>query len=277
MGVMITNGLWSDYASMAVRTGGPGPSGLSMLVVPLLNTPGVRMRRIKVGGQTSAGTTFIELDDVKVPISNLIGKEGMGMIYVMQNFNHERLSISIGVNRLSRVALSSAFEYVMKREAFGKTLMEQPVVRHRLAKCGAELEAHWAWIEQFTYMMTKLSEEEANRELGGLTALAKAQAGKVLEVCASTAVLLFGGNGYTKSGQGEIAESKFEAQSRFLGSIKCMLTNIGIYREVPGARIPGGSEDVMLDLAIRQLVKNFQRKTKELETIQERPKGSSKL
>jgi acyl-CoA dehydrogenase len=56
-----------------------------------------------------------------------------------------------------------------------------------------------------------------------------------------------------------------------------MLTAAGIYREVPGARIPGGSEDVMLDLAIRQLVKNFQRKTKELETIQERPKGSSKL
>jgi alkylation response protein AidB-like acyl-CoA dehydrogenase len=187
-----------------------------MLVVPLLNTPGVSMRRIKVGGQTSGGTTFIELDDVKVPVSNLIGKEGMGMIYVMQNFNHERLSISIGVNRLSRVALSSAFEYVMKREAFGKTLMEQPVVRHRLAKCGAELESHWAWIEQFTYCMTKLTEEEANRELGGLTALAKAQAGKVLEVCASTAVLLFGGNGYTKSGQGEIAERKSPGNSILL-------------------------------------------------------------
>ncbi len=52
---------------------------------------------------------------------------------------------------------------------------------------------------------------------------------------------------------------------------------IGIYREVPGARIPGGSEDVMLDLGIRQLVKNFQRKTKELEAEMERPKGSSKL
>lgn len=87
---------------MAVRTGGPGPSGLSMLVVPLLNTPGVTMRRIKVGGQTSAGTTFIELDDVKVPISNLIGTEGQGMKYVMQNFNHERLTISISVNRISR-------------------------------------------------------------------------------------------------------------------------------------------------------------------------------
>jgi len=205
----ITNGLWSEYASMAVRTGGPGASGLSMLVVPLLNTPGVSMRRIKVGGQTAAGTTFIELDDVKVPVSNLIGVESMGMKYVMQNFNHERLTISISVNRISRVAISAAFEYCLKREAFGKTLMEQPVVRHRLAKCGADLEAHWAWIESFVYMMTKLSEEKANQELGGLTALAKAQAGRVIEVCASTSVLLFGGNGYTRSGQGEIAESRF--------------------------------------------------------------------
>ena len=148
----------------------------------------------------------------KLAATNLIGKEGMGMKYVMQNFNHERLTISISVNRISRVALSAAFEYCLKREAFGKTLMEQPVVRHRLAKCGADLEAHWAWIEQFTYCMTKLSEEEANKELGGLTALAKAQAGRVVEVCASTAVLLFGGNGYTKSGQGEIAERMFPSQ-----------------------------------------------------------------
>ncbi|TVY84130.1 Acyl-CoA dehydrogenase apdG [Lachnellula suecica] len=253
----ITNGLWSHYASMAVRTGGPGPGGLSMLVVPLLDTPGVSMRRIKVGGQTTAGTTFIELDDVKVPVSNLIGVEGQGMKYVMQNFNHERLTISISVNRISRVALSAAFEYCMKREAFGKSLMDQPVVRHRLAKAGADLEAHWAWTEQFTYCMTKMSHVDANRELGGLTALAKAQAGRVIEACAMTAVLLFGGNGYTKSGQGEIAEMAF--------------------REIPGAKVPGGSEDVMLDLAVRQLVKNFRAKTKELETSMERPSGSSKL
>ncbi|RAL67542.1 hypothetical protein DID88_008297 [Monilinia fructigena] len=207
----ITNGLWSDYATMAVRTGGPGPSGLSLLVVPLLNHPGVTMRRIKVGGQTSAGTTFIELDSVHVPIDNIIGARGL------------------------------------------------PVVRHRLAKCGAELESHWAWIEGYTWMMTQLSEEEANRELGGLTALAKAKAGMVLESCASTAVLLFGGNGYTKSGMGELVER--------------------IFREIPGARIPGGSEDVMLDLSIRQLVKNFQSKVKDENEKAglERPRGDSKL
>lgn len=74
----ITNGFWTDYASMAVRTGGEGSGakGLSMLVVPLKGYPGVTMRRFKVGGQISAGTTFIELDDVKVPVENLIGEEG---------------------------------------------------------------------------------------------------------------------------------------------------------------------------------------------------------
>ena len=249
----ITNGIWADYSAMAVRTGGPGPGGLSMVVVPLKGYPGVSMRRLKVAGQISAGTTFIELDDVMVPIENLIGNEGMGMRYIMTNFNHERLAIAVGATRQARVALSAAFEYCLKREAFGKTLMDQPVVRHRLAKAGAELETLWAWVEQFLYQMCHLTKEDADRELGGLTALAKAKAGMVLKECADTAVLLFGGNGFTTSGQGEIAEA--------------------IYREVPGARIPGGSEDVMLDLAVRQLVKNFQNKTK----MMERPEGSSRL
>lgn len=79
---------------MAVRTGGPGPTGLSMLVVPLLNTPGVTMRRIRVGGQSAAGTTFIELDDVKVPAENLIGQEGMGMKYGASPLPLPRLHIA---------------------------------------------------------------------------------------------------------------------------------------------------------------------------------------
>merc|ERR1712193_163302 len=95
----------------------------------------------------------------------------------------------------------------MKREAFNKTLIEQPVVRHRLAK---------------------------------------ADGGMVIAHCAEVATLLFGGNGYTKSGQGERIER--------------------IYREVMGVRIPGGSEDVMLDLAVRQLLKNYQAATKALKS-----------
>lgn len=84
----ITNGVWSDYAAMAVRTGGPGAKGLSMLWVPLKGHKGVEMRRLKVSGQISAGTTFIELDDVEVPVENLIGEEGRGMIQIMTNFKY---------------------------------------------------------------------------------------------------------------------------------------------------------------------------------------------
>ena len=212
-----------------------------MLVVPLKGQKGVSCRRIKVAGQISAGTTYIELDDVHVPKENLIGKEGEGMRYIMNNFNHERMFISVGTTRQARVALSSAFEYCMKREAFGKvqlklsppfpvfififfffpkgeeanraynlnqTLMDQPVVRHRLAKCAAMLEAQQTWVESFAYQLTKLSKKDADRELGGLTALCKANAGIVIDECARCAVLLFGGNGFTRTGQGEIAESK---------------------------------------------------------------------
>jgi alkylation response protein AidB-like acyl-CoA dehydrogenase len=127
----------------------------------------------------------------------------------MTNFNHERLSIAIGATRQARVALSAAMEYVLKREAFGKPLIDQPVVRHRLAKAGALLESQWAWVEQFVYQMTKLPKASADIELGGLTAMVKAQAGIVLNECAQVAQLLFGGNGYTKSGQGELVESRW--------------------------------------------------------------------
>lgn len=271
----ITNAIWSHYATMAVRTGGKGPGGLSLLVVPLRDTDGVEMRRIKVSGNGCAGTTFIDLDEVKVPVENLLGDEGMGMKYISEstsiyrsfcsidngllvtNFNHERLFMSIGVCAQARVALSTAIGYALKREAFGHPLINQPVVRHRLAKAGAELESLWSWIESLVYSMTRLSKSVADVELGGLTALAKAKAGLVFNECAQTAVLLFGGNGYTRSGQGELVER--------------------MNRDVFGARIPGGSEDVMLDLAVRQLVKNFRRKSDELEGGQLAARGLAKI
>jgi acyl-CoA dehydrogenase len=248
---------------MAVRTGGPGPTGLSVLVVPLKNHPGVTMRRLKVSGQITGGTTYIELDDVKVPVSNLIGKEGQGMRIIMTNFNHERLVISVGVTRSARVALSAAFSYCLKREAFGKTLMDQPVVRHRLAKAGAELETMYAWVEQILYQLCYMSKEESDIQLGGLTALAKAKSAMVLNECAQVAVLLFGGNGFTQTGQGELVEGEL-ISSISEGFKTNNFTFIAILRDVPGARIPGGSEDVLLDLSVRQLVKIYQAQEKKL-------------
>lgn len=208
---------------MAVRTSNTGGAGLSLLVVPLLDYPGVKMRKMKLSGGGSGGTTFIELDEVKVPVENLIGHEGMGMKYIMTNFNHERLSIAIGATRVARVALSTALEYCLQREAFGNPLIDQPVVRHRLAKCGALLESQAAWIEQFVYQMTKLKKETVDVQLGGLTALAKAQAGIVLDECARCAVLLFGGNGYTETGRGELAARESMLRPYMFSSYTCLL------------------------------------------------------
>ncbi|EPS36135.1 hypothetical protein H072_10345 [Dactylellina haptotyla CBS 200.50] len=243
----ITNGIWAEYATMAVRTGGHGPTGLSLLWVPLTENDGkgLERRRIYISGGSTSGTAFLDLDEVKVPVENLIGEEGMGMRYIMNNFNAERLSVAIGATRTARVALSSAVEYVMKREAFGKPLIDQPVVRHRLAKAGVMLESQWAWIEQVMYQIGKLGKKAGDRELGGVTAMVKANSGIVLNECAQCAVLLFGGKGLTKGGEGETVEH--------------------ILREVVVTRIPGGAEDVLLDLGVRQLVKIFKTKTAELE------------
>lgn len=117
--------------------------------------------------------------------------------------------------------------------------MSQPVVRNRIARAAAQLETLQAYGLEFCHQLNHLPKQEADEKLGGPTALLKAQAGLVLNECAQTAVLVFGGNGYTRTGQGELVEK--------------------IYRDVMGARIPGGSEDVMLDLGVRQLVKLYQK------------------
>ena len=105
----------------------------------------------------------------------------------------------------------AAVQYCLKREAFGKTLMDQPVVRHRLAKAGAELETTHAWVEQILYQLCHMNKEEGDLRLGGVTALAKAKSAMVLNECAQCAVLLFGGNGFTATGQGELVEGEFPA------------------------------------------------------------------
>jgi acyl-CoA dehydrogenase len=102
------------------------------------------------------------------------------------------LLIALGVARTARVALSAAMGYVMKREAFGKALVEQPVVRNRLARAGAELETLQSWLNEFLWQMNHLPKSEADLRLGGLTALVKAKAGLVLNEAAQTGVLLHG-------------------------------------------------------------------------------------
>lgn len=84
----ITNGVFADYFTVAVRTGGKGMGGVSMLLVE--RSAGVTTRQMQCQGVWASGTTYITFEDVKVPVENLIGKENQGFKYIMYNFNHER-------------------------------------------------------------------------------------------------------------------------------------------------------------------------------------------
>ncbi|BFZ59917.1 hypothetical protein YB2330_000939 [Saitoella coloradoensis] len=240
----ITTGIWSDYITTAVRTGGPGASGISVLIIPA-NIPGVTTRRMHTGGAKQSGSTFIDFEDVKVPAKYLLGKEGQGFKIIMTNFNHERLNISFVAHRSARVCLEDALRHASKRIAFGKPLFDLGTVRSKLAEMAKRIESQHAWIEQVVYQSMVMSKDQLNTELGGITALLKAQCSSTLEYCASQAVNIFGGLGVTIGGQGERVER--------------------LYRDCKIASIPGGAEDVMLDLAIRQQVKITNGKKKRAE------------
>lgn len=128
----ITNGIFCDYFTTAVRTGGPGMDGLSLLLIEK-TFPGVSTRKMKCQGMWASGTTFIVFEDVKVPVENLIGKEGKGFNYIMVNFNHERLSLCAQATRMARVCLEESMKFAHKRKTFGKRLIDHPVIRNKLA------------------------------------------------------------------------------------------------------------------------------------------------
>tara|TARA_B100001559_G_C16469358_1_gene608191 strand:- start:1150 stop:1749 length:600 start_codon:yes stop_codon:yes gene_type:complete len=188
-------------------------------------------------GVWASGTTFITFEDVKVPVENLIGKENEGFKYIMHNFNHERWGFVIQANRFARVCYEEAFKYAHRRRTFGKRLVEHPVIRHKLAEMIRQIEATHNLLEMITYQMNTMTKEQASKALAGITALAKVQSTKVFEYCAREAAQVFGGASYTRTGQGEKVER--------------------LYRDVRAYAIPGGSEEIMLDLGVRQAMKQW--------------------
>lgn len=233
----ITNGIWSDYFTVAVRTGGPGMGGVSSLLIEK-TMPGVNVRRMDCQGVWASGTTYVTFEDVKVPVENLIGKENEGFKVIMTNFNHERMGIIIQANRFARVCYEESMKYAHKRETFGKKLIEHPVIRLKLAHMARQVEATHAALENMVFQTIKMSDEEAMYRLGGAVAGLKAQATQTFDFCAKEAQQIFGGLACSRGGQG----AKIER----------------LWRDVPSYRIPGGSEEILLDLSIRQALRVHQ-------------------
>lgn len=201
----ITNGIWADYVTAAVRTGGPGAAGISLLIIPLA-APGVSRRPMHNSGVGASGSTFITFDDVSVPVSNLIHKENRGFEVIMSNFNAERKAIATQSIRLSRVCVEDAWQHACTRETFGKKLIENPIIRAKFAKMGRMIEPAQAFLEQLTWLIELDRKSGVNStadiRIGGMTAMLKVVSTRCLEKCVREAQQVMGGLGYARGGKG---------------------------------------------------------------------------
>jgi alkylation response protein AidB-like acyl-CoA dehydrogenase len=199
----ITNAIWADYCTAAVRTGGPGAAGISVLIIPL-KAKGVTTRQMFNSGVGASGSTFIEFDDVEVPVLNLLHKENRGFEVIMSNFNAERKSLATSALRLSRVCVEDAWKHACTRETFGKKLIEHEAIRAKFVRMGRMIEPAWAFMEQLTWLIEegRSSGHQDEVKIGGMTALLKVMSTRCLEKCVREAQQILGGLGYARGGKG---------------------------------------------------------------------------
>lgn len=229
----ITGGMYADWFVTAVRTGKPGASGISMLLIP--RSDAVKTTVIKTKYSSAAGTAYISFEGAVVPKKYLIGKENKGFGIIMSNFNHERWMIAVFCIARARVCVEEVFKWAMQRKVFGKQLAEQPVIREKLAQMFAGVESSTAMMYEVTHAMNVAGPQSA--EIGGRIALLKYTVTRMCHVVADNAVQILGGRGVTQGGMGRVVETFHR-----------------IYK-VPS--VYGGSEEIMADLAVRQAMKAY--------------------
>jgi len=196
----------------------------------------------KTSSSLAAGTSLVIMEDVHVAKANLIGKEGHGFMYVMSNFNHERWGMAVCGNRHSRLIVEECMKWATQRKVFGKPLIQQPVIRNKLAHMIGEVEAVNAWCESITYQMTKMSLKEQAEKLAGPIALLKLRQTRAATYISDEACQIFGGRAVTRTGMGQQIE-RFQRTFKFHS-------------------ILGGSEEIMADLGVRQALKYWDKKSK---------------
>lgn len=219
----ITSGMRADYLTVAVRTGGPGAGGISLILVEG-DTPGLTRSRLDKMGWWSSDTAMLRFEDCRVAADNLIGPEGGAFKIIMQNFNDERLTMAAGATAFARVCLEEAIAHARARETFGRPLAQHQVIRHKLVDMAQRTAASQAMLELLAWRL-----EHGDNPVAEICML-KNQATQTMAYCASEAVQIFGGAGFIRGVKVE-----------------------RIYREVKVNAIGGGAEEIMKDLAARQM------------------------
>src|SRR5712664_1762743 len=219
----ITSGMRADYLTVAVRTGGEGAGGVSLLLIEG-NTPGLSRTKLKKMGWWASDTATLHFDASRVPAENLIGEEGQGFKIIMQNFNSERMGMAASCSAYARVCLEEAIAHAKERKTFGKPISQHQVIRHKLVDMAQRVAASQAMLEMLAWRLGQGESPVAE------ICMMKNQATQTMAFCASEAVQIFGGAGFMRGVKVE-----------------------RIYREVKVNAIGGGTEEIMKDLASRQM------------------------
>ena len=225
----ITSGMRADFITVAVRTdpASKGARGISVLLVDG-DTPGLQRSALKKMGWWASDTAHLRFDDCRVPVANLVGEEHQGFKTFMNNFNSERLFMSAQAYGYAQVCFDEALAWARERVTFGQPLVERQAIRHKLMEMALRIDAARTLVHELSYRIEHALAEP--QQLVARIAMAKVLSTQAMQFCADQAVQILGGMGFMRGTRSE-----------------------RIYREVKVMMIGGGSEEIMKDLAARQL------------------------
>ncbi|BCJ41040.1 acyl-CoA dehydrogenase [Actinoplanes ianthinogenes] len=220
--MFITSGTRADFVTTAVRTGGPGSAGISMLVIER-GTPGFAVsRKLDKMGWLCSDTAELSFTDCRVPAANLVGAENGGFPLIAQVFVPERIIAAVHAYSVAQRCLDLTLEQVRRRDTFGRPLISRQVVRHKLVEMRQRIEL------ARTFTRRVAARHAAGEWVAGEVCLAKNAAVEACKHVVDEAVQLHGGMGYLRESEVE----RHYRDSRILG-------------------IGAGATEVMADLAAK--------------------------
>ncbi|WP_100399014.1 acyl-CoA dehydrogenase family protein [Bacillus sp. FJAT-44742] len=223
----ITNGIHSDLIVIVCKTdpkANPPHKGISLLVVEK-DTPGfTRGKKLDKVGLHSQDTAELFFEDAKVPVSNLLGEEGKGFYYLMEQLQQERLIVAIcaiaGAERIMELTL----DYVKERKAFGKAISSFQNTQFKLVELQTEVEIGRTYLDQL--IMRHINGEDIVKEVS----MAKWWTTELAKKVSAECVQLHGGYGYME---------EYEVARRF--------------RDIPVAAIYAGTNEIMKTIIAKKM------------------------
>ncbi len=232
--IFITSGTRADWYTVAVRTdpADKGPMGISMLMVPG-DAAGLERTPLDKMGWLCSDTAQLRFDNVRVPVDNLVGEEGAGFKMILTNFNGERLSMAAMSLGFAEACFEEALDWARQRKTFGTALIDHQVIRHKFMDMKMRIESTRAWLNAVAERADagdRGDKSAKGPEWVAQVCLLKNHATQTMGFCADQAVQILGGMGFMRGTKSE-----------------------RIYREVKVMTIGGGTEEIMKELASRQL------------------------